>query len=253
MKEIIKGNVKYVEFNQLDKRQIDRLTNGGVEMKPIIFNTLMVQAILDGRKTQTRRVINPSRKQINFMGDMDIRSLVRPDESTEEWLQLRSENGSPVTCIKVPYRPGDVLYVRETWSRDESGEYVYRTNYGTTEDDSFPPSMFKWKPSIHMPREAARIFLRVTNVRIERLQDISEDDARAEGMESEEYLEYYEWAVSVAPPGSILPTIRSAFAGLWDKLNARRGYGWDTNPWVWVIEFERITKEEAERLEGIAC
>jgi hypothetical protein len=208
----------------------------GVEMKPIIFSTPMVQAILDGRKTQTRRVINPSRKQINFMGDMDIRSLVRPDESTEEWLQLRSENGSPVTCIKVPYQPGDILWVRETWSRDENGEYVYRTNYGTTEDDSFPPSMFKWKPSIHMPREAARIFLRVKTVRVERVQDITAHDAIREGMESE------------IPFDTV-----DEFKELWNNLNAKRGYGWESNPWVWVVKFERISKDEAYKKEGLKC
>lgn len=195
--------------------------------KPIIFSTEMVSAILDERKSMTRRVIRPQ----------------PPEFAT---LKMYGEKPSCFYCvdreqteIRIPYQKGDLLWVRETWSKDENGEYVYRSNYGTTKDDSFPPTMFKWKPSIHMPREAARIFLRVTGVRVERLQDITEEDAKAEGMESEEYLDYYEWAVSVAPPGSVLPTLRSAFAALWDSLNAKRGYSWDTNPWVWVIEFRK--------------
>jgi hypothetical protein len=201
-------------------------------MKPIIFSTPMVQAILDNRKTMTRRVIKiddaPENWKISIAGTYIVR--------TEPY------------GIKLPcYAAGDILWVRETWSKDENGEYVYRANYGTTEDDSFPPSMFKWKPSIHMPREAARIFLKVTNVRVERLQDITEEDAKAEGMESEEYLDHYEWAVSVAPPGSVLPTLRSAFAALWDSLNAKRGYSWETNPWVWVIEFEVCDKTQTYR------
>ena len=213
-------------------------------MKPILFSTSMVQAILAGRKTQTRRVINPSRKQINFMGDMDIRSLVRPDESTEEWLQLRSENGSPVTCIKVPYQPGDILWVRETWSKDENGEYVYRTNYGTTEDDSFPPSMFKWKPSIHMPREAARIFLRVTNVRVERLQEITPKDAWEEGCRIGNF---FPWEKHIPELQQQCRDI--LFKSLWDGLNAKRGYGWDINPWVWVYEFERVSEDGSSKDE----
>jgi hypothetical protein len=215
-------------------------------MKPIIFSTLMVQAILDGRKTQTRRVINPSRKQINFMGDMDIRSLVRPDESTEEWLQLRSENGSPVTCIKVPYQLGDILWVRETWAEVSSGIIEYKATYkepytGSAEIDHIG-NKIKWRPSIHMPREAARIFLRVKNVRVERLRDITEEDARDEGI----LLSYGASDKRVCR----FQNYRDAFRALWDDLNKKRGYGWNMNPWVWVVEFERISKDEAYKKEG---
>lgn len=181
-------------------------------MKSIIFSTSMVQAILDGRKTQTRRVIKDKDITNNF--DIDV------DGSAYAYINPETGDSCPPTAI-AKYQVGDILWVRETWSRDESGEYVYRTNYGTTEDDSFPPSMFKWRPSIFMPREAARIFLLVTNVRVERLQDISEEDARAEG------------AKAYGPNNC-----------------SGASHEWRTNPWVWVYEFEKISKEEAERLEG---
>ena len=169
-------------------------------MKPIIFSTEMVQAILGSRKTQTRRVIKAP-----------VLDAVREPDT-----------------VAVQYRRGGILWVRETWSKDVNGDYVYRTNYGSTEDDSFPPSLFKWRPSIHMPKAAARIWLEVTDVRVERVQDITEEDAQAEGVDS-----------------------LADFIELWDKLNAKRGYGWDTNPWVWVIEFRVV--ETHEQKTNIEC
>jgi hypothetical protein len=207
-------------------------------MKSIIFSTPMVQAILEGSKTQTRMVIKNKDITNNF--DIDV------DGSVYAYINPATGDSYPPTAI-AKYQVGDILWVRETWSKDENGEYAYRTNYGTTEDDSFPPSMFRWRPSIHMPSEAARIFLKVTNVRVERLQDISEEDARAEGCitfhdktgdgKFEDVLEFD-------------LTARDAFCELWQRLNLKRGYGWETNPWVWVYEFEKISKEEVERLEG---
>ena len=209
--------------------------------KPILMSTPMVIAILDGRKTQTRRVCKAlenydfswglDRKP--YIGDYRTFAKVAPrkwDNVTLEnvWLydlQTAVDESKPYV-LKPSYQPGDILWVRETWSKDENGEYVYRTNYGTTEDDSFPPSMFKWKPSIHMPREAARIFLRVTNVRVERVQDITAHDAIREGMESE------------IPFDTV-----DEFKELWNNLNAKRGYSWESNPWVWVIDFERLGEE----------
>jgi hypothetical protein len=188
-------------------------------MKPIIFSTPMVQAILDGKKTQTRRVVK--------INGCPITSPKESLELTKEGLIYHSFC-SMSGYYKPLCQPGDILWVRETWGKDENGEYVYRTNYGTTEDDSFPPSMFKWKPSIHMPREAARIFLRVKTVRVERLQDITEEDAIAEGMSK------------TLVDGVVFISAKGNFHVFWDSLNIKRGYGWDTNPWVWVYEFEGI-------------
>ena len=186
-------------------------------MKPILFNTEMVQAILDGRKSMTRRVIKDS---------------------------------YPPTH-RAKYQSGDILWVRETWAPcatidswlNDTNLYVYRANYGTTEDDSFPPSMFEWKPSIHMPREAARIFLKVTNVSVERVQEITVDDCRLEGCCCSD--------CSQTGPHSPDCKCDTLFYNVWNDIYAKRGYGWETNPWVWVYEFERISKEEAERLEGM--
>ena len=209
-------------------------------MKPILFSTSMVQAILDGRKTQTRRIVKEDKRgqwvAVNNARNLEFGASVPCYLHREVSVDDKSRN------IMYPkYDVGDILWVRETWSKDENGEYVYRTNYGTTEDDSFPPSMFKWKPSIHMPREAARIFLKVTNVRVERLQDITEEDAIAEGVKDPyEYQspEYYE-----QPNLRGFEINKSAFAGCWDSIYSKRGYGWESNPWVWVVAFEKISKE----------
>ncbi len=195
---------------------------------PILFNTEMVRAILDGRKTVTRRVVKfPTNKYTNKMPNADKVSVYSNT--------LRSEKVSfheePFYCfdVKPPYQPGDILYVRETWSRLSikrnagytSKRYVYKAS------DQYPFGekyivKFRWRPSIHMPKEAARIWLKVADVRVERLQDIDDDGVVAEGLQ-----------------------IGDPFDELWDstikKENLDR-YGWDANPWVWVIEFERCEK-----------
>lgn len=125
--------------------------------KPILFNTQMVRAILDGRKTCTRRIVKP---------------------------QPTAHYG--VQCIKPPYQPGDILYVRETWSLRFDGEkYFYRADKNTSREEKrlLDYNDVKWRPSIHMPKEAARIWLKVTNVRVERLQDISGEDLIKEGID----------------------------------------------------------------------
>ena len=183
-------------------------------MKPILFSAEMVRAIQDLRKTQTRRIVKPQPSS-GIRKSVFVKSGLEDGHGRE---------------IKPRYQPGDILWVRETWSKDENGEYVDRTNYGTTEDDSFPPSMFKWKPSIHMPREAARIFLRVKNVRVERLQDITDADILAEGFKC-----------------------REDFIVFWNILDEKRGHGWNKNDWVYAYTFEKISREEAERLEGLKC
>ena len=209
--------------------------------KPILFNTEMVRAILDGRKTQTRRAIKYDFESVysaaSQQGIMD--KVCQYGELPSDAIEWYAKN-----IAKPKYQPGDVLWVRETWSKDENGEYVYRTNYGTTEDDSFPPSMFKWKPSIHMPREAARIFLRVTNVRVERLQEITPKDAWEEGCRIGNF---FPWEKHIPELQQQCRDI--LFKSLWDGLNAKRGYGWDINPWVWVYEFERVSEDGSSKDE----
>ena len=137
--------------------------------------------------------------------------------------------------MKPPYHPGDILWVRETWAKSMAGTFMYRA-------DDKAIMVERWHPSIHMPREAARIFLRVTDVRPERLNDITDVQAKAEGVsmplpaqKDPEYAEY-------------IGGYWGAFADLWDSTIKPKDiptYGWAANPWVWVIEFERISKDEA--------
>lgn len=188
-------------------------------MKPILFNTDMVRAILEGRKTVTRRVVkfkpgqNP--QWTGYIPDGPV---------------LYGSNNIPAS--KSPYHPGDILYVRETWARSMAGTYLYKAT-------DTPIILDRWHPSIHMPKEAARLFLRVTDVLVERLQDITSGQIDAEGCK--------EWAYS-AKTGELLPSGPSFFRIQWDTTIKPANlpiYGWDANPWVWVIEFERVSKEAA--------
>ena len=208
--------------------------------RPILFNTEMVRAILDGEKTVTRRPIKPQYAEQtggikipldDFAKDCDIADF-------------------------SPYSVGDRLWVRETWcqlwhldDRDRPLEgtekYYYAADgYNPTPFNHFPDENGfsggrdrpRWKPSIHMPREAARLFLRVTDVRAERLQDITDKDAKKEGVICREEDHDCELA-KVFPTASI-----AAFSRLWDSTVEKselNRYGWAANPWVWVIEYER--------------
>lgn len=130
--------------------------------------------------------------------------------------------------VRLPYQPGDILWVRETWAKKPFGDgYIYPTEV--------PGAGQKWKPSIHMPRDAARIFLRVTNVQVERLQDINGLHAKEEGCEG---------YVHINPLYGCPETVHN-FKIVWNstiKPKHRTAYGWEANPWVWVIEFERCEK-----------
>lgn len=233
-------------------------------MKPILFNTEMVRALLEGRKFATRRVVKPQPEGAHCVIDCD-------DEAHTFDLLCgnRGEGGiflDWAETVKAPFWTGDILYVRETWCQygkiddydrliDGTEEYYYRA-------DGENPTPFNdflvqhpgwdehrgtpvWHPSIHMPKEAARLFLRVTDVRVERLQEITEEQARAEGAKDPYDYQTPEW---YEQHGRVNNYVLDAFAGLWDstiKPADRDRYGWAANPWVWVIEFERIIKETA--------
>lgn len=194
-------------------------------MKPILFNTEMVQAILDGRKTATRRVIKQQVQHAHWWEYND-------DGSVDFMCGAGSENGDGISfgdwvvTIKQPYKVGDVLYVRETYYEHLDGSCYYRA------DGDLRPAGWQgnWTPSIHMPKEAARLFLRVINVRPERLQDIFDSPS---GPNNQIVREGYEYGCD--------------FIAGWQSTIKRDDwpdYGWDANPWVWVIEFERIDKPE---------
>lgn len=200
---------------------------------PVIFNSEMVRAILDGRKTQTRRVIKLSHE----------RGMVNP--------VIRGRNGeiSSISCRLAPTlcpfgQVGDRLWVRETWTHEsiDAEDGCYAPDYRATANGQ--PVAGKWIPSIHMPRWASRITLEITAVRVERLNDISEEDAKAEG---------------VKPAGDMLPdypdtfltpkgdfaTASVAFKRLWESIYGEES--WSANPWVWVIEFHRVEVRDANK------
>lgn len=191
----------------------------GDEMRelPILFNTEMVKAVLDSKKTQTRRLMKPqppdwSRNTYNFYGAINLRL---PDGK----------------LIRYPYgQTGDRLYVRETFLVMHRLNRVDRIYYRADGDDPLADTPYSgWVASIHMPKKYARIWLEVTDVCIERVQDISWQDARAEGIKDEprgdlDKTEYY-WR---------------AFRNLWNSIYAKSDYGWDANPWVWVVEFKKL-------------
>jgi hypothetical protein len=190
---------------------------------PILFSGPMVRAILEGRKTMTRRVIK------------------------KPWLYGReNEYGRfQVNMRECPYGlPGDRLWVRETWEYDDSrpNSYFYRADPAPDGFIENPEAAWRWRPSIHMPREASRILLEVTAVRVERLQDISVPDALREGIECDDAEE----RAMIEAIGDGDDRHKEAFANLWDSINAKRGYGWDSNPWVWVVEFTPLPEAPKE-------
>lgn len=202
------------------------------EMKPILFNTEMVKAILEGRKTVTRRVVKfKDGKNPNWTGYI------------KDGITLYNGTNEPCN-IQAPYQINDVLYVRETWS-EWTGGYIYKAWSGP-----FPQpgasTIMNWHPSIHMPKEAARIFLRVTDVRVERLQDMStKEDFKKEGILDDDTYPT-DRSVKVHPMaqgGWTLAAYKERFEMIWNstiKKDQLDIYGWDANPFVWVIEFEKI-------------
>ena len=253
--------------------------------KPILFNTEMVKAILAGRKTQTRRLIRPQPKgQLSYIfgGSHPGKWTYMSRSEAKAWdvdeSVIHEEEGKFWT---PPCHGDDVLYVRETWNYgyvdtdwkegcppeawfneldlDEKFmpflHEISRFWYLADNDD--PLYGLKWKPSIHMPKAAARIWLKVKRVRVERLQDISYDDVQAEGMDMDAWYEYDEWqhqtSDGLAADGIhvIYETMRGFFGHkVWDatmqSLEQYEKYGWDANPWVWVIEFERVEGKHDE-------
>ena len=196
---------------------------------PILFSTGMVKVIREGRKTQTRRIIKPQ-------PDKDSIPTLMTQGGCVGFQEYFGHLNMPMWCC--PYgKPGDHLWVRETWQRcPECGRVVYKAS--SNQNGKVCPNcdewLGTWKPSIHMFREYSRITLEVVNVRVERLQDITEAGARAEGAEAEKSHRVYP-----SSQAAWVSTYRSGFQTLWNHIN-ESGFGWDTNPWVWVVEFKRI-------------
>jgi len=210
-------------------------------MKSIIFSTPMICAILEGKKTQTRRVIKNAPKL-----DCRYDGIFYGKDGDGSYYLEYLHNGKPTekyySLGKPRYKVGDILWVRETWHLEidlesDNFSYVYKADgedYSDCKLLSGKP--FVWKPSIHMPREAARLFLKITGVRVERLQNISEADCLNEGIYQMNVDVCYSW--EKAKHCYLSP--KSAFIALWNSINAKRGYPFDSGVWVWVYEFERV-------------
>ena len=228
--------------------------------RPILFSTSMVQAIMAGRKTQTRRIIKPqpSKQWAVDKWAKDGPGSVGASDLTAADMEIDSLFCNP------KYGKGDVLWVRETWTKgcewDGEGRlpplrYYFRASEDWTklewwheETDTITCSP-KWKPSIHMPKAAARIYLQVADVRIERLQDISEEDAAAEGVESE-FDTYRDYHFKDSLGSFVLDTPKSSFTTLWESINGLDS--WNQNPFVWVVSFRILsTTGRPENLEEL--
>ena len=205
-------------------------------IKPILFNTEMVRAILDGRKTCTRRICKDANEYT--VPDMDFYNADRRTYAVHNFADKKHTEKLSIAERTCPICLGDILYVRETWCKGLE-RYIYCADYSDTEKfyrDGKEIEM-KWHPSIHMPKEAARIWLKVTDVRVERLQEITAESALTEGADK------YIHANGTLNEDQTI----TSFIGIWNSAIKKSDfdrYGWDANPWVWVIEFERCEKPE---------
>lgn len=225
-------------------------------IKPILFNTEMVRAILDGRKSCTRRLVKPQPDEKHTYPLGFVTDSTEKKEVGCFGFGI-GEYGGSIQYAKPQYHTDDVLYIRETWT-EECGKYYYRADYDSdyldpceTLSGGYPASCrnhpgcdgcmatstrIHWHPSIHMPKEAARIWLKVTNVRVERLQEITQEEAEKEGATE-----------SVDGVAKFRSSALLNFTTIWNntiKKSDLDRYGWDASPWVWVIEFVKIEKPE---------
>lgn len=221
---------------------------------PILMSGPMVRATLDGRKTKTRRVVKPQPPEDCGRGHVGMYhpTIVRRGEEEPGPETFGAWWCDGEFAVRCPYgNVGDRLWVRESWAPVSAAEEgatgrgaLYRCD---PMFDSMNPADFawNWKPSIHMPRWASRLTLEITEVRVERLHDCTEEDARAEGLAFDgRYWEGGPHPIKGTP--KVFATARQAYASFWDSLNAKRGFGSHTNPWIWVIGFRRALSERVE-------
>lgn len=228
-------------------------------MKPILFNTEMVRGVRACTKTVTRRIVKPQPKY----AAMTQAGLLTSDNpiALKNGIVITA-SGSVTTWDKLPYRPGDILYVREAFCRFntdhiiDGARYAYKAD-ATPESERVRKEFgYKWRPSIHMPKEAARLFLRVMNVRTERVQDITDAEAQKEGaVDREDFRRVWNDCYSNPRPvkgedGKIDHYESYPWEDIWET-RTHRGKPWYVigNPWVWVVEFKQILKEETETVK----
>ena len=223
--------------------------------RPILFKGEMVRAILEGKKTETRRIVKPgntegpyNRKNLDILWNEgkvgDPGSIWLPmKHPSDSWDDF--DEGAAEAQFFSRIKSGDLLWVKETWAKNPScydgdPEFVYKASFPTGSVDNTHDTLEPhgtWKPSIHIPRRASRITLKVVSVHAERLQDITDEGAIAEGIDPEEV---HVWNMFNDPDEPVW-TNRSAYADLWERINGEGS--WALNPWVWVIRFERIDQQ----------
>ncbi|HDX9124217.1 TPA: hypothetical protein RQO71_001361 [Klebsiella michiganensis] len=213
----------------------------------MIFNAEMVRAILDGRKTQTRRIMKPQPEPCPRGGHWWPSNVFKTMLHVEDEMQNGKGVWGGIVGDACPFGDvGDRIWVRETWA--EAGASapdlkLYRANYPEHVPSIYenvpPAEEIRWTPSIHMPRTASRIQLEITDVRVERLNAISEEDAEAEGIDMEALYDSQDCYDCIADHNMTgRPTVTGAFKYLWESIYGEEG--WKSNPWVWVIEFKRV-------------
>ncbi len=226
--------------------------------RPILFSGPMVRAILNGSKTQTRRVVKPQPTNRHVFRAVSGHEWLGHERTwlwDARWEDERGRHGTFVGDFRCPYgQPGDRMWVRESWATPTSYDSLSPSEAMATMGQRLPfgaPQVWyrastreqnqanhRWRPSIHMPRRISRLTLEITEVRVERLQEITEADARAEGITDGGCLSCGESEpCGCANPA---PDARDSFAWLWNQINEARGFGWHANPWVWVIGFRRV-------------
>lgn len=222
-----------------------------MKIKPILFSVPMVQGILSGRKTQTRRILKiPTDCTFKTLATTrrlwDSTKEVNPNPLKTEAV-FTTPSGEEVR-VKAKYQPGDILCVRETYTVLEpehcegmANRFYYKASHNSRNEDWRLECIedgysYKWKPSIFMPKAACRIFLQVANVRVEKLQDLSEGDAIAEGVELNPRNLY----INYSDKHNEYRTAKLSFSSLWESINGKQS--WKANPWVWVYDFKRVDK-----------
>ena len=212
--------------------------------RPIIFSDEDVRAIIEGRKTTDRQVIEGLGNKWHYtqlLGDWGLSEPPELKDGVLYWRLQTDVDDDRMFEQKCPWEVGDILWVRETWSQHEGavGGIIFKARC--------PEKLAatkRWEPPIHMPRAVARLFLEVKDIRVERLQEITEEDAMNEGISSERALEIgaEQFIPTFYDPGGddVRPDYKEAFSEFWDSIKAKCGYGWDINPWVWIVTFERV-------------
>lgn len=235
--------------------------------RPILFSTELVKEILAGRKTMTRRIINTQKRSPHLFEERVAKPRFSNWKETSDGMQavfvrgdcLDSVGKELTYWVKSPYGDcGDKLWVREAWAdvtdafeeADEIRNVAFRADNSVW--DCYGQMVYleqlgdsgievkKWKPSIHLPKVASRLTLEIKDIKVEKLQDISDEDIKSEGFTTSHY--YCDERV-----GHVCTSARDLFINRWDWLNAKRGFSWESNPFVWVIEFKKLENVEAPK------